>query len=159
MQLRHFHKLINDQFLLFTQILFWLMCNKIRPKYSFVYLSFIYLTFYVYFYFFMLLSNDRTTSCSKSWDRYHIGSAGISVDFYVYVPINIYRCVEEQFFCIFIMVLRIHLLKITPLNPIFMGHRFNPILTSLLRHSNGFDQSNRVLRFTLIEAMTHKNGI
>ena len=46
--------------------------------------------------------------------------------------------------------------RIIPLNPIFMGHRFNPMLTSLLRHSNGFDQSNRVLRFTLIEAMTHK---
>jgi hypothetical protein len=59
-----------------------------------LYLSFTYLTFYVYFYFFMLLSNDRTTSCSKSWDRYHFGSAGNSVDFDVYVPINTYRCVE-----------------------------------------------------------------
>jgi hypothetical protein len=32
-----------------------------------------------------------------------------------------------------------------PLSPIFMGHRFNPMLTFLLRHSNSFDQSNRVL--------------
>ena len=32
-----------------------------------------------------------------------------------------------------------------PLNPNFMGHRFNPMLTFLLRHSNSFDQSNRVL--------------
>jgi hypothetical protein len=89
--------------------------RKDRPNYSVVqkalsiilYLSFTYLTFYVYFYFFMLLSNDRTTSCSKSWDRYHFGNTGISVDFYVYVPINTYRRVEEQFFYIFIAVLRL----------------------------------------------------
>jgi hypothetical protein len=89
--------------------------RKDRPNYSVIqkalsiilYLSFTYLTFYVYFYFFMLLSNDRTTSCSKSWDRYHFGNTGISVDFYVYVPINTYRRVEEQFFYIFIAVLRL----------------------------------------------------
>ena len=51
-----------------------------------------FLSFYIYLLliwlclFFILLSNDRTTSCSKSWDRYHFGSAGISVDFYVYTP-------------------------------------------------------------------------
>ena len=64
-----------------------------------------FLSFYIYllliwlclFLFFILLSNDRTTSCSKSWDHYHFGSAGISVDFYVYVPINTYRCVENNF--------------------------------------------------------------
>jgi hypothetical protein len=32
-----------------------------------------------------------------------------------------------------------------PLSPIFMGHRFNPMLTFLLSQSNSFDQSNRVL--------------
>jgi ABC-type microcin C transport system permease subunit YejE len=56
-----------------------------------------FLSFYIYLLliwlclFLILLSNDRTTSCSKSWDRYHFGSAAISVDFYVYVPINTYR--------------------------------------------------------------------
>ena len=34
-----------------------------------------------------------------------------------------------------------------------MGHRFNPMLTSLLRHSNNFDQSNRV--FLPKRGLTH----
>jgi ABC-type uncharacterized transport system permease subunit len=77
----------------------------------------LFLAFYIYllliWLFFMLLSTDTTTSCSKSLDRYHFGSAGISVDFYVYVPINTYRYVEEQFFYIFIVILRIHLLRLS----------------------------------------------
>jgi hypothetical protein len=60
----------------------------------------------------MLLSNDRTSLLQNSWDRYLFGSAGISVDFYVYAPTNTYRCVEEQLFCIFIPVQRIHLLRL-----------------------------------------------
>ena len=56
-----------------------------------------FLSFYIYLLliwlclFLILLSNDRTTSCSKSWDRYHFGSAAISVDFYVYTPFLWYR--------------------------------------------------------------------
>jgi hypothetical protein len=38
--------------------------------------------------------------------------------------------------------------QITPLNPIFMGHRFN-LCWHLLGHSNDFDQSNRVRETTL----------
>jgi hypothetical protein len=73
-----------------------------------------FLSFYIYLlliwlfmFIFIFLCCFLTTSCSKSWDRYHFGNTGISVDFYVYVPINTYRRVEEQFFYIFIAVLRL----------------------------------------------------
>ena len=105
-----------------------------------LYLSFIYLTF------FNAAFSNKTISCSKSWDRFQFGSAGISVDFYV--------CADKHLpMCRGTILLHIYrgppysFAQIIPLSPIFMGHRLNPILKCLLRHSYGFDQSNRVLRF------------
>jgi hypothetical protein len=97
------------------------------------------------FIFFMLLSNDRTTSFFKIvrllpfWKHWNF-SRFLCVCADKHLPmcrgtifLHIYHSPPYSF------------AQIIPLNPIFMGHRFNPMLTSLLRHSNGFDQSNCVL--------------